>query len=126
MRKFLLWSPVLPFIGIIAALAVGELGWPGHSSASLQLTNRSGTEISNISVSLYQAACTIERLQAAHSAVCELAIKAEAHYTITWTEAGNGSFEERAGYVADGFDYSHELTFLGDGKIDFSPHASDY
>jgi len=126
MRKYLLWSPVLPFIGIIVALSMGELGWFGHNSASLQLSNRSGTEIRNISVSLYATACTIERLEAAQSAVCKLAIGADAHYTITWTEAGNGSFEERAGYVTDGFDFSHELTFLGDGKIDFSPRDSDY
>jgi len=69
-RKLLLWSPVLPFVGIIAAISMGELGWLGHNSASLQLVNRSGTEISNISVSLYQTACTIERLEAAQSAVC--------------------------------------------------------
>jgi hypothetical protein len=124
-RKFLLWSPVLPFIGIIAAVSMGELGWLGHNSASLQLTNQSGTEISNISVSLYQTACTIERLEAAQSTVCELVIEADAHYTITWTEPGTGSFEERAGYVTDGFDFSHELTFLGEGKIDFSLQDTD-
>lgn len=125
MRKLLLWSPPILVLGIVAGVLLVNLGGFGSSSASLKLTNRSATEISDISVSLYTRACTIERLQPAQSAVCNLAIESDAYYSITWTESQHADFEERAGYVTNGFDFSHELTFLGDGKIEFSLREAD-
>jgi hypothetical protein len=120
MRKILLWSPAILFFGIIATTLMAKLGWLGPNSAHLKMTNRSATEISNISVSLYTTACRIEHLATTQSAVCKLAIGSDSHYSISWTESNASSYQERAGYVTHGLDFNHQLNFLGEGKIDFS------
>ena len=119
MRKFLLWSPAILFCAIVGVTLLGQFGWLENYSASLKMTNRSTAEIERIEVSLYQAACQVTRLEPGQSSVCILQIQSDAHYKIAWMEPNSSAYSERAGYVTHGFNFSHELDFLGQGKIDF-------
>ena len=119
MRKFLLWSPAILFFAIVGATLLGHFGWLGNYSASLKMTNRTTAEIERIEVSLYQAACEVSHLEPGQSSICVLQIKSDAHYKIAWVEMNSTAYSEQAGYVTHGFDFSHELDFLGQGKIDF-------
>ena len=119
MRKLLHWSPAILFAAIVGVVLAGKLGWFGYNTARLKLVNQSATDITEIRVSLYQQPCLIKRLAAGKSSVCRLPVKSDTHYTISWNEPDSGDFEEKAGYVTDGFDFNFQLEFLGDGQIDF-------
>ena len=119
MRKLLLWSPLLLFAGIVAATLLGGSGWFSSHSATLQISNRSSATISDISVSLDQASCQIERLQPAASGQCEFRVEADAHYRLSWVEQDARRYQEHAGYVTPGFNFKHAVEFLGDGNIAF-------
>lgn len=119
MRKLLIWSPAILFFAIIAATLLQQLEWFDSYTAELTITNRSADEISQLRVSLYDTACEVKRLGPGESSLCILRVDADAHYSIAWLEASATAYTEQAGYVTNGFDFRHQLDFLGAGRIDF-------
>ena len=124
MRKLLLWSPLGLFLVIVATVLLVNLGWLGHNSASLQISNRSSVEMSEITVTIHDTPCLIKRLAPGASGSCKLAIESDSHFSISWIESGTTAYKEQAGYVTPGFDYVYQLDFLGDGKIAFNLEQS--
>lgn len=124
MRKLLMWSPLILFLGIMTTLLLVNLGWLGHDSASLRISNRSAAEMSEITVAIHDTPCLIERLEPGASASCNLAIESDSHFSISWIESGTRTYTEQAGYVTPGFDYVYHLDFLGEGKIGFELEQS--
>ena len=118
-KRLLLRFFAMLFVGIGGIVVVDPLGLFGANEASLKITNHSNVEITQISVVLYEKPCQIERLNPTESAVCSFRIESDAHYRISWMEAKADSYQEAAGYVTHGLDFSHELRFLGAGEISF-------
>jgi len=118
-RKLLLWSPLILFLGITVTLLLVNLGWLGHDSASLQISNRSAAEMSQIEVTIHDTPCLIARLGPGESGMCRLPIESDSHFSISWIESGTTAYSEQAGYVTPGFNFVYQLDFLGEGKISF-------
>ena len=118
-KRLLLWASATLFVGI-GGFVVGDfVGLIGANEASLKITNQSNVEITQISVVLYEKPCQIERLNPTESTVCSFRIESDAHYRISWKEADADSYQEAAGYVTHGLDFSHELRFSGTGVVSF-------
>ena len=116
---FLRWAPAALFLGIIAVVLLGQFGLFGHNSASLKMTNMSTIGLKNIKVELHSETCKVARLGPGESSLCDFQIAADAHYVVSWTESESDDHEEKLGYVTPGFDFIHELQFLGAGKVAF-------
>jgi hypothetical protein len=125
MRKFLTWAPAILFLGIIGVVLLSEYGLLGNNTASLKITNRTATDITDIRISIYDQPCEFKRLPTGESNLCELPIESDGHYTITWSESNSADYREQAGYVTHGFDFNHEIVFLGAGAIDFKVVESE-
>jgi hypothetical protein len=104
----------------MATLLLVKFGWLGHDSASLQISNRSAAEMSEITVAIHDTPCLIKRLGPGESGLCKLVIESDSHFSISWIESGTTAYTEQAGYVTPGFDFVYRLDFLGEGKIGFS------
>jgi len=125
LRKLLLWSPLILFLGIIVTVLLVNLGWLGNNSASLNMINKSGVEINEITVTIHDTPCLVKRLGPGASGSCVFPIESDSHFSISWVEAGITGYSEQAGYVSPGFDYAYQLDFLGKGKIGFTLDESD-
>ena len=116
---FLRWAPAVLFLGIIAVVLLGQYDLFGHNSARLKMTNMSAIGLKNIKVELHSETCKVARLDPGESSLCDFQIAADAHYVVSWTESESDDHEEKLGYVTPGFDFIHELQFLGAGKVAF-------
>jgi hypothetical protein len=119
LRKLLLWSPLILFLGIIVTVLLVNLGWLGNNSASLNMINKSGVEINEITVTIHDTPCLVKRLGPGASGSCVFPIESDSHFSISWVESGTTGYSEQAGYVTPGFDFIYQLDFLGEGKIGF-------
>ena len=118
-RKLFLWGPAIIFLGILGVSFFGQLGWFGYNEASLKITNLTPIDLTEIKVVLYEKPCEVKRLNSGENAVCSFLIKADSHYKISWRESITDIYTEEAGYVTHGFDFRHELQFMGNGKVNF-------
>ena len=118
-RKILLWGIVIIFLGILGVTSLGQYGLLGYSEASLKISNLASIELTEIRVILYEKPCEIKRLKSGGKSVCTFKIEADSHYKISWKELSTDIYEEEVGYVTNGFEFKHELQFLGNGKVDF-------
>ncbi len=116
---FLQWAPAALFLGIIAVVLLGQYGLFGHNSASLKMTNMGAIELKKIRVELHWETCKVARLAPGETSLCDFQIAADAHYVVSWTESESGDHEEQLGYVTPGFDFVHELQFLGADNVAF-------
>ena len=116
---FLQWAPAALFLGIIAVVLLGQYGLFGHNSASLKMTNVGTIELKKIRVELHGETCKVAHLAPGESSLCDFQIAADAHYVVSWTESESDDHEEKLGYVTPGFDFVHELQFLGADNVAF-------
>jgi hypothetical protein len=120
MRKLLLWSPLILFLGIVLTTLLRNLGWIGNNTASLNMSNKSAVEINEVKVTIDDTPCLVKRLEPGASGSCVLSIESDSHFNISWVESGTTVYSEQAGYVTPGFDFVFQLDFLGEGKIGFA------
>jgi len=118
-NKIVRWGPAILFFGILLAVFLDQFGLFGKNTVSLTVTNHTPTDISEIVVVLYKDPCVIQRLTPGKSSVCSFEIEADSHYKISWKESDVNSHMEEVGYVTHGFNFKHELEFLGEGKVNF-------
>jgi hypothetical protein len=116
---FLRWAPAALFLGIIAVVLLGQYDLFGHNSASLKMTNMGTIGLKNIKVELHRETCKVARLNPGESSLCDFKIAADAHYVVSWAESESDDHQEQLGYVTPGFDFIHELQFLGAGNVAF-------
>ena len=118
-NKLLRWGPAIIFVGIICLVLFDQLGLFGDNRAQLKITNLAAIDLAEIQVQLHEEQCRIEHMNPGQSSLCSFAITADAHYAVSWKEADSIIYQEAVGYVTPGFDFSHELKFLGNGKVNF-------
>jgi hypothetical protein len=123
-KNLFLWSPVIIFLGISGVALFGPYGLFGYNEARLKMINLAAADLTEIKVVLYKEPCEVKRLVSGDSSVCSFQIKADSHYRITWKELNTGIYREEVGYVTHGFDFKHELQFLGNGKVNFKIDGS--
>jgi len=116
------WGFGIVFVAIVALFLALRLNVFGGGTAYLMLTNKSASDIFDIEVVLNQEPCIVQRLDHQASTACTFQIKFESHYKISWRDSYLKTYKNEFGYVTDGFDFKHELIFLGDDEVRFKVH----
>ena len=123
-KKLISWAPTIIFFTALAGISAWQAGAFGDFTATLKITNLTSTDISEIVVTLYEKPCLIHSLSSKESSVCIFPINTDSHYKISWQVSDADIFSEDIGYVTNGFDSKHELTFLSDGKINIKTNEN--
>ncbi len=118
-RKVILWAPAIIFLGIVLVAYLSQYNFFGGNTATLSIKNLMPSDVLEIRVILYEEPCVIKNLKAGESTHCTCQVESDSHYKISWKESSQDIYKEEAGYVTHGFDFEHELEFLGNGIVKF-------
>ena len=119
-KKIFLWVPAVIFLGIVLVAYLGQYNFFGKNTATLSIKNLTPSDVLEIRVILYEDPCIIRNLKPGESENCTFQIESDSHYKISWIESSEDIYMEEAGYVTHGFNFEHELDFLGNGSIKFN------